>query len=312
MIFASPRRTGSGLWASVFLFGISLLSRAGATASEAPTEGAQVLKPCRKTGRLKADELQELLGQVSLSDTAVRSALVSLLNEPSNACRRGLEDWLSEIVDKPSSFKNNTGRHAAVMLGLLLELPVALKFVEREATGAGAPEWLSLLKQWDPAAYVEWLRKWVVQSGESLRNARGLSRSDVQLYGRTTMAEVNPPAEVKDASPLLLNLYLQNAAGRKLAAVEFSALNMHFVAVNAGARRLFRDSYVPLVRRQTADWLSTFRTERVWTQFQLLDLMGEVGGSEMVRELLWLSQNHTDAIVKNLASRVLDETLKVR
>jgi hypothetical protein len=138
-----------------------------------------------------------------------------------------------------------------------------------------------------------------------------LVRTDVQLYGRTSIEGVVPSVEVKGASPLLLNLYLQNAQGKKLGEDEFAALNMHFVAVNAGARRLFLESYAPLVRNQTSQWLASFRAEKVWTQFQLLDLMGEVGGSEMVRELLWLSQNHADAIVKNRASRVLDETLKV-
>lgn len=295
----------------VLLFGTVLFVQWVPSADAASSVGLPLLKPCGKMGTLKSDELQELLGQVSLSDTQARAAFIALLNTPANACRRGLEDWLHQIVEKPSSFKNNTGRHAAVMLGLLLELPIALKFVEHEATGAGAPEWLSLLKEWDAAAYTQWLSKWVVQRGEALRSARGLLRTDVQLYGRTSLEGVVPSVEVKGASPLILNLYLQNAQGKKLDEGEFAALNMHFVAVNAGARRLFLESYAPLVRNQTNQWLSSFRAEKVWTQFQLLDLMGKVGGSEMVRELLWLSQNHADAIVKNRASRVLDETLKV-
>ncbi|NBO38036.1 hypothetical protein EBU99_05585 [bacterium] len=280
----------------------------------APRAGAQaaLLDRCSGSRSIGMEALQALLAETSVSELQVRQSLLTLMRDPSNGCRKTLEGWLQDIKSKPSSMQNNTGRLAAMTLGLLLDLPVAVEFVEAEAASSGGLEWLATLEHWDRNAYSALLRKWIVKTAEQSRSARALQQPIGQIYGRVVIEEGRGHSESKSLAPMILNLYLKNIARTKPSAEEFFALNIHFAAANAGARQIFQESYVELLRANAVAWMTTFRSENAWTQFQLIDLMGRVGGSEMVKELLWLSQNHMDTRIKSRASQVLDETLKSR
>lgn len=269
-------------------------------------------KKCTEQTSVNKDDLQALLAEISMSDLQFRSKLLTLLRDPKNGCRKALETRLSEVKEKPANFISNTGRHAALTLGLLLEIPVALQIVESEAASSGATEWLAMLQQWDEVAYRGLLKKWVVRSSEILRQHTGLLKSGAEAYGKVQIEERNVPAEKTVIAPLVLDLYLKSIAGRAPALDEFSALNIHYASANAGSRQLFRESFTALVKKNSSTWITSFRSERAWTQFQMIDVMAQVGGSEMVKELLWLSQNHIDPRMKSRASQALDEALKLR
>jgi len=296
-----------------FVFGCSFISFAF---SVFPRENAFALnsieKKCSGKGNIAGDNLQNILADVSMANLQTRTALLTLMREKDNNCRKAIELRLLEIKEKPANFRNNTGRHAALTLGILLDLPAALQIVESEAAISGAPEWLAMLQQWDEKAYAELLRKWVLVAGEKLRFDLGLQSVDKQSYGKTLIEERLQNGKKNQLAPFVLELYLKNALQRTPSVTEFAAINIHYAAADASSRRLFHDDFASILRKNSVSWVNSFRDERAWTQFQMIELMASIGGSEMVRELLWLSQNHMDERMKSRASQALDEALKTR
>lgn len=271
-----------------------------------------VEKKCSGKSNIAADNFQDILAEVSMANLQTRTALLTLMREKGNNCRKAIELRLLEIKEKPANFKNNTGRHAALTLGLLLNLPVALQIVESEAAISGAPEWLAMLQQWDEKAYSELLRKWVLEAGEKLRFDLGLQSAGKQNYGKTLIEERSHNGKKNQQAPFVLELYLKSALHRAPSVNEFAAINIHYAAADAASRRLFHDNFVAILRKNSVSWVNSFRDERAWTQFQMIELMASIGGSEMVRELLWLSQNHIDERMKSRASQALDDALTKR
>ena len=267
---------------------------------------------CSGKVSIAGDNLQNILAEVSMANLQTRTALITMMREKDNSCRKALEARLVEIKEKPSNFKNNTGRHAALTLGLLLDLPAALQIVESEAAISGAPEWLAMLQQWDEKAYAELLQKWVVAAGDKLRFELGLQSVGKNTYGKTLIEERSQSGKKNQLAPFVLELYLKSALQREPSASEFAAINIHYAAADAASRRLFRENFASILRKNSVSWVNSFRDERAWTQFQMIDLMASIGGSEMVRELLWLSQNHMDERMKSRASQALDDALKIR
>jgi hypothetical protein len=263
-------------------------------------------------GLLKSDELQSLLAEQSLADTAMRQQLVSLMQKPDNRCRKSLEKWLTEIREKPAAFETNTGRLAAVTLGVLLDLPVARQFVESEAASGGGLEWLATLRQWDEKAYHSLLSQWVLRGAAAIRRERGLPLLTAELYGKNPISDVSASSTATGFSPVVFDLFLKSLAERKPAKEELSALNVIFINFNAGARKLYSDSFATVLRKNVVNWMSEFRMESAWAQFQLIELMGQTGGAEMVRELMWISQNHSDVRMKSRAAQILDDSLSRR
>ena len=263
-------------------------------------------------GLLKSDELQSLLAEQSLADTSMRQQLISLMQNPENRCRKSIEKWLIEIRDKPSAFQTNTGRLAAVTLGVLLDLQVARAFVESEATSGGGLEWLATLRQWDEKSYHGLLSQWVLRGASAIRQERGLSRLTVELYGRNPISDVTAGSVATGFPPVVFDLFLKSLNQRKPSGDELAALNVLFINFNSGARKLYTDAFANVLRRNAVSWMSEFRLESSWAQFQLIELMGQTGGAEMVRELMWLSQNHSDVRMKSRAAQILDDTLSRR
>jgi len=286
------------------LFGSAVQASQQSFANQCATRGAQ----------LKSDELQVLLAEYSLADTRVRQGLISLMQKSDNRCRASLERWLTEIRDRPMDHRSNTGRIAAVTLGVLLELPVARQLVEAEAASGGGVEWLATLRQWDDKAYHSLLSQWIQNAAVEIRRERGLSRMSAELYGKNQISDAGAgPSKLSASfSPVVLDLFLKSVAQRKPTREELSALNALFVNFSAGARSLYSDSFIRLLRKNAVAWMAEFRTESAWTQFQLMELMGKTGGAEMVRELMWLSQNHNDMRMKSRAAQVLDEATRLR
>ena len=296
-----------------FVVGCYFIAFAGSVHPFADAFAATSLeKKCSGKGNLAGDDLQNILAEVSMANLQTRTALIAMMREKDNSCRKAVEARLVEIKEKPSNFKNNTGRHAALTLGLLLDLPAALQIVESEAAISGAPEWLAMLQQWDEKAYSELLQKWVLGAGDKLRFEMGLQSVGKHSYGKTIIEERSQNSKKNQLAPFVLELYLKSALQRVPSASEFAAINIHYAAADAASRRLFRDNFGAILRKNSVSWVNSFRDERAWTQFQMIDLMASVGGSEMVRELMWLSQNHMDERMKSRASLALDEALKIR
>lgn len=295
------------------VLGVSLLNFAvvfsAAAKPVSPVESG-FIKTCKASGgAIKAEELQALLAESSLADVRVRQDFIAILRQPDNRCRKSLEAWLGDLRAHSLDGRANTGRLAAVTLGVLLNIAAAQQFIAAEAASGAGLEWLATLQQWDDKAYSALLQTWIVEGGREIRRTRGFAQLDAQLYGKTQIGD-SPAAQTRQmVSPLVVDLFLKLAAQRAVSVDELGALNAIFVDLNSGARSLYLEAFGRVVRRNAVDWVSVFRRESAWTQFQLMELMGRVGGAEMVRELMWLSQNHMDTRMKIRASQALDEAL---
>ncbi|NBW81084.1 hypothetical protein EBR21_04950, partial [bacterium] len=225
--------------------------------------------------------------------------------------RKTLEAWLGDLKGKAVDARANTGRLAAVTLGVLLDLPAAKAFVGSEAASGGGLEWLATLQQWDEKAFAELLQKWVIRSGDDIRKQRGLAIFTRETYGKQMIAEATGSASLQAVPPpVVFDQYLKQLEKHPPGSEELNALNAIYVNLNSGARRLYSKEYISILRKNSVAWVNAFRIESAWVQFQLLELMGRTGGAEMVRELMWLSQNHQDPRVKSRASQALDEAVK--
>jgi hypothetical protein len=263
------------------------------------------------SARPTADELQAMLAENSLTDANTRHKLIEVMQKPDSPCRKTLETWLGDLKGKPVDARSNTGRMAAVTLGVLLDLPAAKTFVGSEAESGGGLEWLATLQQWDEKAFAELLQKWVIRSGDDIRKQRGLAIFTRETYGKQLIADATGSASLQAVPPpVVFDQYLKLLAKRPPGAEELNALNAIYVNLNSGARGLYSKEYVSILRKNSVAWVNAFRVESAWVQFQLLELMGRTGGAEVVRELMWLSQNHQDPRIKSRASQALDEAVK--
>jgi hypothetical protein len=293
------------------------------------------LKRCsaQSSAGVKLEDLQRWLAESSLSDLQVRQKWLNLMAAESNPCRKALEIWLTQMRTQAVDHKTNTGRIAAVTLGVLLNLPMARDFIEVEASSESGLEWLATLQQWDEQAFNQLLQSWVLRRGLEVRRRRGLSNTNASLYGKvliensavtnsSALFEVSSLASpvVQGASapsgpsfaqlpPLVLDLFLKSVIKREISREELFSLNSIFVDLKPGVRKIYADQFAALIRRHSVLWIETFRNETAWTQFQLLEPMGRARGAEIVRELMWLGQNHSDTRMRLRASQVLDEAI---
>lgn len=274
--------------------------------SPAVASAAEPMKQfCSGEAALSAKDFQSLLADFSIRDHKFREALVLQMSQKTNMCRAALERRLEEIQKKPADFVSNTGRNAALTLGLVLEIPLALKIIEAEMQLGESAEWLDMLRQWNQQAYRSALRRWLVNDAFKRRKELGLSNQDVQNYGLRQIEEFVFKDGASKSTSLILQLYLKDAVKLSSTVEEFTALNVHYASLRPGVRRIFKDSFARLVKKSPAAWVQAFRSERSWTQFQLLELMEAAGGAEIVRELLWLSEHHIDRRMKLRAQLAL-------
>jgi hypothetical protein len=282
-----------------FLFGAALTSPRGFAAQPA-------VQLCVSNTSVSQEQLGQLLSAFSIGDAPLRRSVLARLAEDKNGCRQALESRLLEIQKKPADFLRNTGRNAALTLGLLLDMPTALSILEADLGQGDSAEWLESLRQWDRTAYTALLRKWLVRDANVRRDNMGIAGQDAQFYGLRRIEDIAFDEQTSKRASLLLGLYLRDAASNNITADEFVALNAHYATLRPGVRRIFKGPIAQLVKKSPAVWVRSFRIERSWTQFQLLELMQETGGAEVVRELIWLSENHIDQRMKSRAQSVFN------
>lgn len=287
-----------------FMTGALFLSPARAAEPEAQL--------CADGTSISQQSFQNLLSDFFISDKKVRKTMLTSLSQNNNPCRVALEQRLDELLQKPADFVTNTGRNAALTLGLTLEIPTALRIIEAELSQGDSTEWLETLRRWDAGAYTSILRKWLINDAQQRRVAMGLAQLDAQHYGLRQIEELKYDDKASKRTSLVLQLYLRDAAQHALTADEFAALNVHYASLRPGVRKLYKDSFARLVQNAQTGWVQSFRSERSWTQFQLLELMEAAGGAEVVRELLWLSEHHIDKRMKLRAQAVLNHLTSSR
>lgn len=285
---------------------LACLNVAAAQNTALPKKG-DVVQKCQ--GKRDFKDVREMMAKEILPNSAYRVELLGLLkSKKAEQCGLALQNYIELFQKDFASASLESGKRGFLTLALAAQFPGAVDAVLREAAVSSPEDWLAVLEREAPVQYEESLSRFVSKMAHDVRSLQNLGQTSPQAYGSASSdATSREPAKV--VSPLVLERYFSaiKKSKRKLSQAELSHLNAIYAGADASYRQIFSAPMKDLAKSQTSEWIAAFRTEQVWAQVRLFPLMTEVGGPEVMRELMWLSQNHKDVRVKSLANRAIDE-----
>lgn len=297
-------------WVIVALFiGVSSL----ATARETSGKQVSVADLCK--GKSSPDEFATQVHSQVLPHAGKRKELVSLLGQESSPCRSLLAGYLERVRAGKDKSPRDGQRFGVVSLAIEAGLPQAAQLVEEQLASPSGEEWLESLSQSQPEAYLAVMDRWVAQAARDIRKVGGLLPTGQGSYGAVSLGNgaAESAREVRLVSPLLVVRYLNELvkSGKPLGEQAISNLEALYAGTAPGYREVFLKPLKAVLASNSSAFIKAFRSEPVDAQFRLFPLLKEVGGSEVVRELMWLSQHHSDVRMRAMASRTLDEIVSL-
>lgn len=275
-----------------FMCSVSLLSVHTNVFAAAKITPATVKAWCHSTR--PGSVVKTLINEV-IPDAELRKAFVRLLAAGQGAqCSVGLSAYFDELSKQKNlvALKKEAGVKALLVMGLAAKDAGAVRIVEREILDGALEEWLPTLEQANPLVYASTLRRWASSHA-------ALARSHADL------------TEQKQVNALLADRYFQLLKqGSIVSESDFRNVNMLYASTNGASRDAYNASLVGLMRKHDSVWLPTVRNEPHWAQLRLLPLMVKVGGPEVMRELMWMSDASQDNRVRALANRSIDDLVK--
>lgn len=257
--------------------------------------------------------LQKISSDI-LSEPSLRSELIQGLKANHlPGCKHALTDYMVGILKNPNP-KYRRGMQVYLPLALVADIPAARQLVSSEIDQGRLSDFIDVLKETDEKAYDQALSQWLEKVAAAVRSASNANQQDISKYGKaqnTELKEEKNLSIVSIWSPLYMDRYLQNALQKKekLDQKQFSELNVIFALANGSYRGIFLNQFVSLIKLNTQQWMSSFRTEQPWVQFRLFPLLQKQTDNGLVkRELIWLAQYHQDARIRSLAQDTLDHS----
>jgi hypothetical protein len=230
-------------------------------------------------------------------------------------CRESLQRFISDVAAGKESDLELKGRLTLILLAVSGSLTDSAKVLSLEVSSGRGSELLDTLRKVDEAAYERTLREWMSSTAAEIREAQATHPTGDAAYGRVTVpAEGAERVGARILNPLMIERRLTLASEHKstLSGQELSDMNAIFAGSTAAYREAFAPLYRSVLTTNVSAWIASFRKESVWVQSRLFPLMTLVGGPEVVRELMWLADNHADLRIRGLAERSLDEILKIK
>lgn len=287
----------------------------------------------------RESNLRDWLRKAIETDIALRKALVQFLrrnqSHPSSAaasqspCALALRESLGQVrdsIDNGSYEKSKQLYRPYVLLAVVTGMPEGAEVLGKLLMADNSGDWLVSLRSFDGDVYTQVLESVATKVANKLRQDLDLGLIDASMYGRIK-SNVFTEKRVRYNNPLLIHSYLaslvdRDASGplkKKLAEKErrfpddgvWASLNILYATMGIQDKTNATSLLVNLIKAHDADWIASFRREPVWVQFRLLSIARLVGGAEIVRELMWLSENALDDQIKILAASTLDEIIKM-
>jgi hypothetical protein len=245
-----------------------------------------------------------------------RSELVKLLQKGEGGrCRESLQQFVSSAASGKEKEIDSKGRLTLILLAVSGSLTDSSSVLAHEVASGRGNELLDTLRSVDEPAYERTLREWMASTARELRDAQAMRPTGDAAYGRATVsADAAEREGARILNPLMMERRLSLAIERKsvLSMEELADMNAIFAGSAAAYRDVFAPLYGSVLKTNVSTWIASFRKESAWVQTRLFPLMTRVGGPEVVRELMWLADNHADLRIRALAERSLDEILKVK
>jgi hypothetical protein len=283
--------------------------------------------------------LREWLRKAVESDFALRKALVKFLRKdqksavapvqaqsPCEIALRELIGQFNDSIDKGSYESSKQALRPYVLLAVVTGMPEGAELLGKLLMADNSGDWLVSLRSFDADVYAQILESVALKVATKLRKDLDLGLVDPSMYGQIK-SNVFVEKRVRYNNPLLIHSYLASLVERDVRSTHkdqsgekrrkfpdesvWSSLNILYSTMGIQDKTNATSLLVNFVKAHDSDWIASFRKEPVWVQFRLLSIAKSVGGSEIVRELMWLSENSIDDQIKTLASSVLDEIIKV-
>lgn len=271
-----------------------------------------VLSPCNDTKLSEAAVESHLLQNVLQSEQTRSEVVADILGGKSLRCLRVLQNFIASVEKKKERAEFASVHLLMLEVASSAEVSGAIAQLERESFAQKSSAALSVLHRVSPVRFRAGLAGWVKKIAESTRVTHGLQILDERLYGKNALpqTEVNFDFSRVDA-PIFLERYLSYLVETKtkLGSEQLSDLNVIFAAASTSDRKTFSLLLTQALGTDVSLWLTSFRKEPVQLQARLFPLFEDLGGAEIVRELMWLSQNHADLRMRGLANRSLDRVL---
>ena len=275
----------------------------------------EVAARCVAGGKTDPKDLGKWLSEKITSDVVLRKKVVQhLRNRASGSpCLEFLKERLAaaqkSLQDKSFDLSKQSYR-PFVLLAVAAGLPEGKTVLADLSTHDESGDWLMALSSFAPEAYSAALEASVDRIANQVRSELGLSLVPSNMYGKVK-ENVFTEKSVRFQNPLLVHSYLSDLIDdkKKPGPEVWARLNLLYATMGRIDKTTSTQLFKDMIRKHDSDWIMSFRKEPVWVQFRLLPLAAGAGGPEIVRELLWLSENALDEQVRLLASSSLDGIL---
>jgi hypothetical protein len=287
----------------------------------------------------RESSLRDWLRKAVESDFALRKALVQFLRKdqkksstpaqthsPCEIALRELIGQFKDSIDKGNYESSKQALRPYVLLAVVTGMPEGAELLGKLLIADNSGDWLVSLRSFDADVYAQVLESVAMKVATKLRQDLDLGLIDPSMYGQIK-SNVFVEKRVRYNNPLLIHSYLASLVERDVRAKDknrsgekrqkfpdesvWASLNILYATMGIQDKTNATSLLVNFVKAHDSAWISSFRKEPVWVQFRLLSIAKSVGGSEVVRELMWLSENSIDDQIKILATSTLDEIIKV-
>lgn len=231
----------------------------------------------------------------------------------------GCETALSDYINKSLSSQNyepKPGEQAFLSMALMAKIPAAYKVIEKEIDKGLLSSWIDKLKETNENAYYDALQSWISKVAQEVRTLSKDTNLDDSNYGKLTKEnnELKSPNAVRIWTPILMNRYLTETIQKqkKLHQNEFSHLNIIYAASTSSYKEIFGEQISKIISYNSKEWVLSFRKERPWIQFRLFPLLQQSNDGNITREIIWISNNHENKKLRELALSTLEKLAEKR
>ena len=293
----------------------------------------------RSAPAARESSLRDWLRKAVESDFALRKALVQFLRKDQKSsaspaqtqspCEMALRELIGQFrdsIDKGTYESSKQALRPYVLLAVVTGMPEGAELLGKLLMADNSGDWLVALRSFDADVYAQVLESVAMKVATKLRQDLDLGLVDPSMYGRIK-SNVFVEKRVRYNNPLLIHSYLASLVERDVRAKGktqsgekrqkfpdesvWASLNILYSTMGIQDKTNATSLLVNFVKAHDSEWIASFRKEPVWVQFRLLSIAKSVGGSEVVRELMWLSENSLDDQIKTLATSALDDIIKV-
>ncbi|KAB8031932.1 hypothetical protein [Fluviispira multicolorata] len=263
-----------------------------------------------KNIKYQKEFIEKIKNEVLLDDKVRAQFAKDLVQKKIKGCESALREYVTNMLSL-KDYEPQLGEQGFLSLALMAKIPEAYKVIETEIDKGFLSSWIDILKESDDKAYMQSLSNWAFKVGKAIREIDKASLVESSEYGKikNENIELKNPDQIRIWTPILMNRYLIENVKRKnkLNEDELANLNIIYAASTPSYKEIFGDEIAKIAKNNIGAWIRSFRKEPVWAQFRLFQLMEKIGGGDIKREIIWISNYHESIKMRAIAVGTLDK-----